>query len=265
VQRRRQREFDAVREEVIASGSMSGTFGVDPDLVASEAITVKQDKAERPVPCPACAGLIDPGAVLCIHCGHDFHAGTKHKLHKKILTRERPALWPTIVGMLCVAFATAGFYVYGRELYKAVMLSVAESSATLEYAIVTIGGSAALILLAALHMLGGTLVWMRFASGVGVLRFWLWTKLIVFTLLLIAGATAVFVFPTLVAEMALLREAGLSAEQTEPVALATSLAMIWLWQCAWPLALLFHFEGEQVQKDIVAWDEPAISSTALYD
>jgi hypothetical protein len=264
VKRRRQREIDAVRENVL-SDSMSSTFGADPELVASEAVAVKQEQAARPVPCPGCGGLVEPGAVLCVHCGHDFHAGTKLKVRKRVLSRERPALWPTAVGMLCVAFGAAGLFVYGRKLFEAVMLGVAEASASLGFAIMAIGGASTLLLLSALLILGGTLVWMRFASGIALLRFWLWVKLIMFTVLLLGGATVAFVFPAFVAELELLSELGLTPEQREPMALAILLGAIWLWQCAWPLALLFLFEGEQVQIDIRKWDEPAVPTTALYD
>ncbi len=264
VQRKREREFEAVRESLLDE-SGSSTFGVDRELVAIEAESVAHEQAKRPVPCVGCGELIDPDVVLCIHCGHDYQAGTQLTVQKRVLSRERPAAWPKVVGALCLLFGVAGLVAYGGVVVDGVKRLVGEDPwSDLTYAIVFSGG-AALVLLSIVHIFAGVLVWMQFAAGVNLLRFWLWGKLLLWTLVALGGGVAAFAFPAVTTNFELLDYARLSMEQKEPLGLAKLLAAVWVWQCAWPLVLLFHFEGEQVQKDIKEWDEPLEKSTALYD
>lgn len=264
---RTRHESEAIDDEnAEADGSLTGsTFGVDQELVASEAGRVETGDNAPSVLCPDCGLAVEPDAVLCVHCGHDFQAGTQLKVHKKVISRERPAIWPTVVGLYCVLFSAAGLFVYGAQLVKAILLAFSEQSASVWLMSIVISVLIVMVALTVLHGLGGVFVWMRIGAGVVLLRYWIGAKLILFTLAVGAAMLGVYAFPEYIAEFAVVREAEARFGAALPDTVDRTLIGVWVWQCAWPILLLLYFQTEQVRKDVVEFDAPLEPSTALYE
>jgi len=261
VQRRRALEDKLLRTGLDPSDSMSSTFGVDVELIASEAATVDTVEESPEALCPYCGLGIKADSVLCVHCGQDFAAGKQIKVRKKIVSRERPAIWPTALGFLCVAFSAAGLYVYGSKFVRVLLLAFAEDGPSPEFISFMLPSCILLLLLSIAHGLGGGLVWMRIPAGVTWLRSWWKAKLILISVFVAIGLVGAMAFPAFTSTLIFLHEVGAWVDRPMPDTLVDALVTLWVWQCAWPIALLLFFRVEKIQKDVQGWyltPEPTI-------
>lgn len=232
---------------------------MDVDLIASEAPTIAADDADTH-PCPGCGQPTPRDVVICLNCGHNFEAGVQLRVERKVLSRERPAMWHTAIGLSCIVFGLGGAALHGVRLFRALPDAESAAGAVESFAFGT------LALLALLLGTAGVLIAMQIEAGIVMLRCWIWTKLALCSAALLAGGAAVVMFASFLNRMTFMQAQGWRLDDAGGgISAIGFVLMLWLWQCAWPAAMLFFLEGEQVRKDIKDWSKPLVPSTALYE
>lgn len=265
VRRRRLVEDELEGSTAVDAVSMSDSFHVDAELIEAEVPKVDPETTVTIVPCPGCGLSVEQNSLVCVHCGFDFDADRQMKTKKRVLSREGEMRWPTVLGLACVVFGIGGVLMHGSLLVRAMIVAFDNFDASLAYVLLHVGGAGLMTLLAAGLAIGGAFVWLRLDTGVTLLRGWLWTKLMLFAIALLVGGVALLVFTSNVAQLSIVQEMALRIDETTRLDLAGDLALLCLWQCAWPVVLLYFLETEQVKKDIKSWGEPIEKSTRLYD